>query len=287
MAGERSGAYSEVESLKKGKHKIAKDYRRNELLLSLVFAFIICFLFNYNELFSKDTFFFSIFDYIKAINGEYQGGLNYWLFLPFMLTTYFVVYLFVDGKFLERFKEVKIVKFIFDFPFQIMGYIFYIPKDLYKTIGYESFYLRKEDGYKRVDKLTIFSDRKYLFGDEYNRIFSLFRSKEHFDDLFLIIEGYLYKSHLFDKAIYKNSEDIFPEWYINKFNSDPNNKNNMIPENRSYKYFQTYMLRENRDGVLEDSVVLSLNASRIYMDDNKSRVGECVVNGGFAVTTGG
>ena len=67
MAGERSGAYSEVESLKKGKHKIAKDYRRNELLLSLVFAFIICFLFNYNELFSKDTFFFSIFDYIKAI----------------------------------------------------------------------------------------------------------------------------------------------------------------------------------------------------------------------------
>ena len=93
MAGDRTGAYSEVESLKKGKHKIAKDYRRNELLLSLVFAFIICFLFNYNELFSKDTFFFSIFDYAKAINGEYKGGLNYWLFLPFMLLTYFVSYL--------------------------------------------------------------------------------------------------------------------------------------------------------------------------------------------------
>lgn len=297
MAGDRTGAYSEVESLKKGKHKIAKDYRRNELLLSLVFAFIICFLFNYNELFSKDTFFFSIFDYAKAINGEYKGGLNYWLFLPFMLLTYFVAYLFVDGKLLERFKNIKIVKFIFDLPFKIIGYIFYIPKDLYNTMGYEAFYLRKleknffyqvvekEDGYKRVDKLTIFNDRKYLFGNEYNRIFSLFRSKEHFDDLFLIIEGYLYKSHLFDKVIYKNDEDIFPESYINKINSDPKNKGNTIPENRNYKYFQTYMLRENKDGVLEDSVVLSLNAIRIYMEDKKSRFRDFLENEAFDFRT--
>ena len=90
---------------------------------------------------------------------------------------------------------------------------------------------------------------------------------------------------MFDKAIYKNSEDIFPEWYINKFNSDPNNKNNMIPENRSYKYFQTYMLRENRDGVLEDSVVLSLNAIRIYMEDKKSRFRDFLENEAFDFKT--
>ncbi len=296
MAGERTGAYSEVESLKKGKHKIAKDYRRNELILSLLFAFIICFLFNFQELFSKDTFFFSIYDYIEAIKGNYQGSLNYWLFLPFMLFSYFVIYLFVDGKYLERFKNIKIIKQIFDFPFMLIGFIFYIPKDLRSIIGYESFYLRKlekkffyqvvekEDGYKRVNNLSIFNDRKYLFGKEYNRILSLFRSKEHFDDLFLIIEGYLYKSHLFDTVIYKNGEDIFPESYINNFNKNAKD-DAKIPQSRSYKYFQTYMLRENKNGVLEDSVVLSLNAIRIYMEDKKSRFKDFLENEAFNFKT--
>ena len=40
MANDRKGAYAEVEGLKKGKHRIARDYRRLELVLAILFAFI-------------------------------------------------------------------------------------------------------------------------------------------------------------------------------------------------------------------------------------------------------
>ena len=38
---------------------------------------------------------------------------------------------------------------------------------------------------------------------------------------------------------------------------------------KNYKYFQSYMLREDKEGNLKDSVYLSLNAWRIYLTDKK------------------
>ncbi|WP_172198852.1 hypothetical protein [Campylobacter sp. RM16188] len=278
----RKGAYSEVESLKKGKYEISRDYRRTELLFAVGFTIIIMVFFS-GKLISKDLFVFSPADYFGK---DYKGDFNYVVFLISIFSCLFVAWLFVGAKSLEKHRD-KLWFKILNLPFWLFKLFFYIPKDLEHTIGFEACYLRKlekkffyqeikkEDGYSRVKELSIFYDRKYLFGKEYESILRLFRSKEHFDDLFFIIEGYLTKSKLYDTVIYRQNDDIFPTEYIQQHNAKIEQKGGKeeekISKNRDYKYFQSYMLRKNQNGILEDNVTLSLNAIRIYMDDKKRK----------------
>ncbi|MDA3053517.1 hypothetical protein [Campylobacter sp. JMF_03 NE3] len=340
MANDRKGAYAEVEGLKKGKHRIARDYRRLELVLAILFAFISLVIFT-DDFFSKDAFYYSImdfksgkgasknFDYVKYL---IIGGVVLYYFYNFFDGSMtkkilnFILYTFpnkltsiIGAKRLNAaltrknieptvfskifnstigFISFKVDKttdlrgaifiLLFDFPIRALGKIIYIPVDLQENLAFEGSYMNKlkdkffyqiiqtEDGLIRAKKLTIFDNRNYLFGKENcNRIKSLFRSPELFDDLFFIIEGYL-DSGLYDKKIYLPSDDIYPDEYCKKYN---------LPPSRNYKYFQSYLLRKDNNGEYKDSVVLSLNAIRIYMFDKRKQYSN-FLNEIFSINTG-
>lgn len=310
MANERKGAYSEVESLKKGKHQIAKDYRRIELLLSAGGTVVFMIFFS-KDLLSKDIFSFSILRFFQD-DVIYTGNFNYKLFYIVMILLFLYSFLFVTKKDLKRlkmpkfseYKEAKkrsflkmifffiryFILFIINSPFIALSKVFNMPSDIENKVGIEMGYLNKlekkffyqilekEDGYSRAKELTIFKNRRYLFGEEYDDIFKLFRSQKHFDDLFLIIEGYLDKSHLYDTKLYKKGEDILPDSLIKKINNNAKKEEEKIGDEKNYKYFQTYMLRENKDGILTDNVTISLNAMVIFMSKQKALFKKHIAN---------
>lgn len=105
MANERKGAYSEVESLKKGKHQIAKDYRRIELLLSAGGTVVFMIFFS-KDLLSKDIFSFSILRFFQD-DVIYTGNFNYKLFYIVMILLFLYSFLFVTKKDLKRLKMPK------------------------------------------------------------------------------------------------------------------------------------------------------------------------------------
>lgn len=373
MANERTGAYAEVESLKKGKHRIGRDYRRLEMLFAALGAFVSLIAFTEN-FFSNEAFYYSIMDYIsgkgatKKFDYEryliivgvvlyyfynfFNGSITRWflnlilhplhnkyinILVGFLVSVvgffisipgviippvkkfkqYFVSsakqYLrkckensfpvpekTITGKILSftcgwlfKVKEnitIKEVIFtlLYDAPIRAINSVFTVPNDLKENLSLEGNYMSKlknnfffqvvqtEDGLSRAKRLTIFKDREYLFGkDTSNRIKALFREPAMFDDLFLIIEGYLNKG-LYDTVLYRPSDDIYPDEYCKKHG---------LPNERNYKYFQTYLLRKNENGEFKDSVVLSLNAIRIYMFDKKKKYAE-FLDEIFSVKTG-
>lgn len=283
----RHGAYSEVESLKKGKWQIAKDYRFLEMALAVLIALCIMAVFC-NTLWSGEIFFESITSYFKILKAEYfpekvtmsemieieklkKSDFNYVVFYPTMLYCLFYFFLYTTKKansriirFIQvrdnvkffdylffRFSYPKIfgkgendglkqflyafpyifyknlfstaidyLRFIINAPFLLLSFLMFFPEDWKKVLKIDFGYLdklerkfffqiaQKDDGYERAKELTIFKDRKILFGNNYEDIKNLFKSSDDFDDLFYIIEGYLHNSKLFDTKLYKLDEDI-------------------------------------------------------------------------------
>lgn len=372
MAG-RTGAYADVESLKQGKYKIGRDYRRSELLLSFIAAFICMIIFTSN-MFSTDAFYCSIMDFFSG--RVKQKNINYNLYLMVAFPICYYLYNFIDGRwtrkiltmliywqrdvtfrhlisfvlilietafgiiglFISKKSKLKIKnklqewkkylkdydkfphnyninetyfgKFLkqignllgikvnakisfrdciyhllYDFPIILIGKFIYVPQDLQENLAISGNYFEKlkknffyqtavkEDGYLRVSKLTIFEDREYLFGKEIaTRIKNNFRSDAEFDDLFYIIEGYLTKSHLYDTKLYLPNDDIYNDKYWQNYNLK--HPKNPLPKTKNYKYFQTYLLRKNKDGYYEDNVTISLNAIRIFLYDKVKKYSE-------------
>lgn len=245
---ERKGAYAEVEGLKQGKHRIAKDYRRFELILAIFGAVLFLFFFS-GDIFNTDIFFFSI---AKGFGSEYEGKFNYHLFFIIYATILVLAYLFFNGKILTTNKFLikqrrvpsfivnKIFRFnnkkttmsfldVLNTPFRLLNNLIYIPEDLRDKIGYcigypeflnKNFFnqvVEIEDGYLRAKKLVFFNNLKYLFGEEYYQsVKTLFRSEEQFKDLFLIIEGYLDKGKLYDVRLMTLDDDVFLQDFIEK-----------------------------------------------------------------------
>lgn len=274
MAREKGG-YSEVESLKKSKAQIGKDYKRIDLLFTSIFSIIFLLVFA-KEMFAPEMFFYSIFDYFNGKNPN--DAMHYGYFLISMAIIYLIIYVFLNKKFIHISEKNSILFKILDFPFWILRFLFPIPDELKKSVGISAGYfaklrknfffqtIEKTDGYIRSPDLSLFKDRDYLFGKSVNaNIKKLFRSEEHYDDLFYIIEGYL-NNGLYDTVLYKPENDILPDENIQKLKEKTAKEDAKLElEKRNYKYFQSYMIREDID-----DVTLSLNAIRIFLWKQKN-----------------
>lgn len=177
----------------------------------------------------------------------------------------------------------RTIYYILSLPYSMISKLIYIPDDLNKSLGIEPAYLNKlekkffyqivekEDGYLRVEVSDILKDKQKLLAckdnEELENIKRLFKNNKQFEDLFLIIEGYLTKSKLFDTVL-KGKEDI---------------------TKKQYKYFQTYMLRMKKKTInnkkmekieekLEHDVTFSINAISFFIEDKKEKIEKLIKN---------
>ena len=219
-----------------------------------------------------------------VINLEKRSFLNgYPILLGILLFGVYCAFCMVSGK---LYNPKSLILRVFGTPMKAIGFglnkLIGIPDDLKHKIGFEAGWTEKldkkffnqvvkqQDGYKRAKNLQIFYDLPYIFGNTAtNNIKRLFISNESFNDLFVILEGYL-QNGLYDELWIKDN-DIVTLNYKEQNGLD-------IPNSKIYENFQAYKIRKGQQEIKniatnktekivvdQDVVVFSRNALKIFL----------------------
>lgn len=288
---ERKGAFGEVEAIKSSKFRIKRD--QTLVIFGVAFLLVgIIVLIIFGDLNTNALFYSPIaYPFDSAVNPwgvvdkEKQLFLdNYPSFFFFLLFLFYCAFCI----FLTKTHKPKSLFWLwFGKPMRFIGWALnnmaQLPKDLEPKIGFDAGWfeklekdffnqiVRQEDGYKREKNLKIFYDLPYIFGNTaHDNIKRLFISKESFDDLFSILEGYLNGSELYDE-LWIGDNDIVTQDYANKKGLD-------IPKSKIYEHFKAYKIRKGyqtiqneitkrKEDILvdKDVVVFSRNAVKIFL----------------------